>query len=49
MLCIFFPEMNTYKNNTLRLNNKTKCIYFMIKDEKPDEYMTIWEKVSKYT
>ena len=41
--------MNIYKNNTLRLNNKAKCIYFMIKDEKPDEYMTIWEKVSKYT
>ena len=42
-LCIFFPEMSKYK----RYSDKTKCIYFMIKDEKTfDKYMKIWEKVS---
>ena len=41
--CIFFPEMSIYK----RYFDKTKCMYFMIKDEKNfDKYMTIWEKVS---
>ena len=30
-----------------RYSDKTKCMYFMIKDEKVfDKYMTIWEKVS---
>ena len=28
-LCIFFPEMSIYK----RYFDKTKCMYFMIKDE----------------
>ena len=41
-LCIFFPEMSIYK----RYSDKTKCMYFMIKDDKSfDKYMTIWEKV----
>ena len=39
-LCILFPEMSIYK----RYFDKTKCIYFMIKDEKLfDKYMTILE------
>ena len=29
-LCIFFPEMSIYK----RFSDKTKCMYFMIEDEK---------------
>ena len=29
-LCIFFPEMSLYK----RFSDKTKCMYFMIEDEK---------------
>ena len=30
-----------------RCSDKTKCMYFMIKDEKNfDKYMTIWENVS---
>ena len=29
-LCIFFPEMGIYK----RYSDNTKCMYFMIKDEK---------------
>ena len=30
-----------------RYSDKTKCMYFMINDEKNfDKYMTIWEKVS---
>ena len=38
-LCIFFPEMSIYK----RYSDKTKCMYFMIKDEKNfDTYMTVW-------
>ena len=42
-LCIFFPEMNIYK----RYSNKTKCMYFMIKDENIfDKPMAIWEIVS---
>ena len=42
-LCIFFPEMSIYK----RYSDKTKCMYFMIKDENIfHKYMTIWEKVS---
>ena len=42
-LCIFFPEMSIYK----RYCDKSKCMYFMIKDEKTsDEYMTIWKKLS---
>ena len=35
--------MSIYK----RYSNKSKCMYFMIKDENFfDKYMTIWEKVS---
>ena len=35
--------MSIYK----RYSNKTKYMYFIMKDEKCfDEYMTIWEKVS---
>ena len=42
-LCIFFPEMSTYK----RYFDKTKCIYFVIKDYNIfDKYMKIWGKVS---
>ena len=29
-LCIFFPEMSTYK----RCSDRTKYMYFMIEDEK---------------
>ena len=37
-LCIFFLEMSIYK----RYSSKTKCMYFMIKDENIfDKYMTI--------
>ena len=37
-LCIFFLEMSIYK----RYSGKTKCMYFMIKDENIfDKYMTI--------
>ena len=43
ILCIFFPEISIYKIYF----DKTKCIYFMIKDEKKlDKYMTIWKCVS---
>ena len=42
-LCIFFPEMSIYK----RCSDKTKCMYFLIKDEKMfDKYMTISKKVN---
>ena len=35
--------MSVYK----RYSDKTKCMYFIIKDETNfDHYMTIWEKVS---
>ena len=35
--------MNVYN----RCSGKTKCMYFMIKDEKCfEKYMAIWEKVS---
>ena len=45
-LCIFFPEMSIYK----RYSDKTKCMCFMIKDEKVfDKYMTFWEKVTSIT
>ena len=41
--CNFFPEMSIYK----RYSDKTKCMYFMIRDENFfDKYMTIWEKLS---
>ena len=40
---MFFPEMSAYKIHSY----KTKCRYFMMKDEKYfDKYMTIWRKVS---
>ena len=40
---IFFPEMSIYK----RYSDKTKCMYFMIKDKTIfDKYVAIWEKVS---
>ena len=43
LLCIFFPEISIYK----RYSDKTKCIYFMIKDEKYfDKYRKILGKVS---
>ena len=36
--CTFFPQMSIYK----RYSDKTKCMYFMIRDEKIfDKYMTI--------
>ena len=42
-LCMFFPEMSIYK----RYVDKTKCRYFVIKDEISfDNYMKVWEKVS---
>ena len=42
-LCIFFLEISIYEI----YSDKTKCRFFMIKDEKLfDEYMTIWKKVS---
>ena len=42
-LRIFFPEMSIYK----RYSDKTKCMYFMTKDEIIfDKYMIILEKVS---
>ena len=42
-LYIFFTEMSIYK----RYFDKTKCIYFVIKDEFFfGKYMKIWEKVS---
>ena len=43
-LSIFFPEMSfIYK----RYSDKTKCMYFMIKDEKTnDKHLTIWEKIT---
>ena len=42
-LCIFIPDMSIYK----RYSDKTKCMYFMIKDETiSDKHMTIWEKAS---
>ena len=41
-LCIYFPEMCIYK----RYSDQSKCIYFMIKDEKRlNKYITIQEKV----
>ena len=42
-LCIFFSEINIYK----RYSDMTKCMYFMIKDEKKiHRHMAICEKVS---
>ena len=38
--------MSIYK----RYSDKTKCMYFMIKDEKMfDKYMTNWEKANNIT
>ena len=43
-LCIFFPEMTAYSKDF----DKTKCISFLIKDEKLlKKYSEIWKKVSK--
>ena len=40
--CIFLPKMSAYRGDS----DKTKCIYFFIKDEKLSEnYDEIWEKV----
>ena len=40
---IFFPEVSIYKT----YSDKTKCMYFMIKDGKSfDKRLTIFEKVS---
>ena len=41
-LCIFFPEMSTYK----RYSDKTKYMYFMIDEKNFGKYMAIWEIVS---
>ena len=42
-LYIFIPEMSMFK----RCSDKTKCMYFLIKDEKMfDKYMTISKKVN---
>ena len=42
-LCKFFPNMSIYKI----YSGKTKCMYFMIKDEQVfHKYMTVWEKAS---
>ena len=42
-LWIFFTEMSIYK----RYFDKTKCMYFVIKDEKIFyKYIKIWKKVS---
>ena len=42
-LCIFFPKLSIYK----RYSDKTKCMYFMIKDQKVfDKYMKFLERVS---
>ena len=32
-----------------RYSDKTKCMYFMIKDQKKYKYMTIWEILTKIT
>ena len=43
-------KLDLYANSFFiykRYSDKTKCMYFMIKDEKMfDKYITIWEKVS---
>ena len=45
LLCIIFPEISMYK----RYSNKTKCMHFMIKDEKHlDKYMIILEKKQQF-
>ena len=42
-LCIFLPEINEYRTDF----DKTKCMYFWIKDEKLlEKYNEIWKKVS---
>ena len=41
--CIFFPEVSIYK----RYSDKTKCMFFIIKDEKFfHKYMEIWRRIS---
>ena len=45
-LGIFFPEMSMHE----RYSDETKCMYFIIKDEKNfDEYMAVWERLSNIT
>ena len=52
LLCIFFPEISIYIYK--RYFDKTKCMYFLRKDErifdkylgKKKFYLKIWEKVS---
>ena len=40
-LCIFFPKMRIHK----RYSDKTKCMYFIRKDEKLfDEHVITWKK-----
>ena len=42
-LCIFLPKMSTYRRDF----DKTKCISFLIKDEKLlEKYKEIWKKKS---
>ena len=43
-LCIFLPKMSTYRRDF----DKTKCMSFLIKDEKL-LYNEIWKKVSSIT
>ena len=41
-LCIFLPKMSAYRRNF----DKTKCMSFLIKDEKLlEKYNEIWKKV----
>ena len=43
LLCIFCPKLSVYKRDF----DKTKCIYFLIKDEHFfNKYNEIWDKVS---
>ena len=45
-LCIFLPKMSTYRRDF----DKTKCMSFLIKDEKLlEKYNEIWKKVSSIT
>ena len=42
-LCIFLPKMSAYRKDF----DKTKYMYFLIKDEKLlEKYNEIWKKVS---
>ena len=44
-LCIFLPKMSTYRRDF----DKTKCISFLIKDEKLlEKYKEIWKKSQQH-